>query len=141
MSVRTRRALERHGLVDYTHRSHQMWAVDASSADLVVAMAPEHVRWVRDTHASAASRTATIKRLARDLPGVNRATLTERLAALHLADVELTDCEEVVDPAAGEQPEFDACADELDVLVTSLIAALDGPPQPEISRSEHGRPV
>ena len=123
MSVRTRRALERHGLADHTHRSRQMWRADAN-ATLVVAMAPEHVRWVRTHHPDAAARTATLKRLVQLLPGARGDTLAARVRALALADVELADWEEVVDPAAGEQPVFDACADELDALVAGLIAAL-----------------
>lgn len=123
MSVRTRAALERHGLVDRTHRSRQMWRED-TEVMLVVAMAPEHVRWVRTNHPMVAARTATIKRLVRDLPGAPGVTLAERLGALTLAEVELEDWEEVVDPASGEQPVFDACADELTVLVDQLIAAL-----------------
>lgn len=125
MSVRTRTALERHGLVDRTHRSTQMWREDAG-VDLVVAMAPEHVHWVRTNHPDAAPRTATIKRLVRDLPAVPGGSLATRVAALGLADVVLEDWEEVVDPAAGEQPVFDACADELTVLVDQLIVALAG---------------
>lgn len=123
MSVRTRAALARHGLVDRSHRSRQMWRED-TGVTLVVAMAPEHVRWVRTNHPAAAARTATIKRLVRDLPHAPGATLAERLAALSLDTVELGDWEEVVDPASGEQPVFDACADELDVLVDALIATL-----------------
>ena len=123
MSVRTRAALERHGLADRTHRSRQMWQED-TSATLVVAMAPEHVRWVRVNQPRAAARTVTIKRLVRALPEVTGPTLSARLDALALHEVELEDWEEVVDPAAGEQPVFDACADELDVLVDELIRVL-----------------
>ena len=126
MSVRTRRALERHGLADHTHRSRQMWRVD-SEATLVVAMAPEHVRWVRANHPDASSRTATLKRLVTLLPGVQGVpgvSLESRVAALALGEIEPADWEEVVDPAAGEQPVFDECADELDTLITELIAAI-----------------
>ncbi|CAB4726731.1 MAG: hypothetical protein F2754_09695 [Actinobacteria bacterium] len=124
MSVRTRRALERHGLVDRTHRSRQLWRDDASSAALVVAMAPEHVRWVRENHPAAAPRTATIKRLVQLLSSASDATLAERVRALRLETIESEDWEEVVDPAAGEQPVFDECVDELDVLVDALLLAL-----------------
>jgi protein-tyrosine-phosphatase len=124
MSVRTRRALERHGLVDHTHRSRQMWREDATSATLVVAMAPEHVKWVRENQPGAAARTATIKRLVQLLPTAQGASLAERVQSLALDTIELEDWEEVVDPASGEQPVFDDCADELDVLVTALLAAL-----------------
>lgn len=127
MSVRTRRALERHGLADRTHRSRQLWRDHASEATVIVAMAPEHVAWVRANQPHVATRTATIKRLVRDLPAARGATLAERIAALCLHEVELGDWEEVVDPAAGEQPVFDDCADELDSLVNAFIAALEPP--------------
>ncbi len=127
MSVRTRRALERHGLADRSHRSRQLWRDHATGATVIVAMAPEHVEWVRRTHPMVAARTATIKRLVRDLPAARGVDLAQRLATLGLADIELEPWEEVVDPAAGEQPEFDACADELDALVDGLIAALRAP--------------
>jgi hypothetical protein len=50
--------------------------------------------------------------------------LAARVAALDLAAIEPEPWEEVVDPGAGEQDVFDACAAELDALVDALIAAL-----------------
>jgi protein-tyrosine-phosphatase len=130
MSVRTRKALANFGLADPAHRSRQLWEPDAGRADLVVAMAPEHVHWVRRTLPSAAPRTATLRRLVRDL-GNTAGLGTElrgRVASLGLEHVDPEAWEEVVDPAAGEQDAFDACAKELDVLVDALIAALDPSP-------------
>jgi protein-tyrosine-phosphatase len=125
MSVRTRTALARFGVADPTHRSAQLWEPDATRADLIVAMAPEHVQWVRRTMPQAASRTGTLKRLVRDLAGAPAdAPFAERIAALELDRVEPEQWEEVVDPAAGEQDVFDACAAELDGLIDALIAAL-----------------
>jgi protein-tyrosine-phosphatase len=125
MSVRTRTALGKLGLADPTHRSRQLWEPDATRADLVVAMAPEHVAWTRRTHPAVAARTATLKRLVRDLPAVaGEPSLAARVAALDLAAIEPEPWEEVVDPGAGEQDVFDACAAELDALVDALIAAL-----------------
>ena len=63
MSVRTRTALERLGLADPTHRSAQFDETDVRRASLIVAMAPEHVQWVRRTHPDAADRTVTLKRV------------------------------------------------------------------------------
>ncbi|MFQ5556464.1 MAG: hypothetical protein ACE5GB_03005 [Acidimicrobiales bacterium] len=122
MSLRTRTALERHGLRDPHHRSHQLTASDVERADLICAMEPLNVAWVRRTHPSGASRTATLKRLARFLapaapggPG-----LAERVASLGLAEVELEPWEEIVDPGSGSQADFDRTADELAELVTIL---------------------
>ncbi len=89
MSVRTRRALERHGLADRSHRSRQLWRDHATGATVIVAMAPEHVEWVRRTHPMVAARTATIKRLVRDLPAARGVDLAQRLATLGMADIEL----------------------------------------------------
>jgi protein-tyrosine-phosphatase len=125
MSVRTRTALSGLGLADATHRSAQFDATDVKRASLIVAMAPEHVQWVRRVHPEAADRTVTLKRLVRSLtPSDAGVSLRERVVALGLASVEIEDWEEVVDPAGGEQSEFDACASELDVLVDQLIALL-----------------
>ena len=126
MSVRTRTALERFGLSDATHRSAQFDETDVRSASLIVAMAPEHVQWVRRTHPAAADRTVTLKRIVHALePAASSDTvLLDRVRGLDLAVIEIEEWEEVVDPAGGEQPEFDACAREIDVLVDQLIALL-----------------
>ena len=128
MSVRTRTALQRLGLADPTHRSMQFDETDVRRASLIVAMAPEHVQWVRRTHPDAADRTVTLKRIVRDLAPFSASSsaeaLLDRIRALDLANVEIEEWEEVVDPAGGEQPEFDACAQEIDRLVDQLIALL-----------------
>ncbi|TML08023.1 MAG: hypothetical protein E6G39_18555 [Actinobacteria bacterium] len=126
MSVRTRTALERLGLADPTHRSMQFDETDVRRASLIVAMAPEHVQWVRRTHPEVADRTVTLKRVVRALepPSSPDAPLLDRIRTLDLAALEIEEWEEVVDPAGGEQPEFDACAREIDVLVDQLIALL-----------------
>lgn len=127
MSVRTRRALATVGLADPTHRSAQLDAIDVSRADAVIAMAPEHVAYVRRVHPEGAPRTATIKRLVRDLPAPDGRSVAERLLDLDLHAVELEPWEEVRDPAGGEQPDYDACAAELDVLVRRLHDVLGCP--------------
>ena len=124
MSVRTRTALERLGLADPTHRSAQFDETDVRRASLIVAMAPEHVQWVRRTHPDAADRTVTLKRVVRALQLSPGAALIDRVRILGLAAIDLEEWEEVVDPAGGEQPEFDACVQEIDALVDQLIALL-----------------
>ena len=91
----------------------------------MIALAPEHVHWVRRTHPEAAPRTATLRRLARDLPA-HDAPLPERVAALDLADVELGDWEEVVDPGGGDAEDFAACAAEVVELVARARPAAGG---------------
>jgi protein-tyrosine-phosphatase len=127
MSVRTRTALERLGLADPTHRSSQFDETDVRRASLIVAMAPEHVEWVRRVHPEAADRTVTLKRVVRVLatsPSPADAALLDRVRTLDLAGLVIEEWEEVVDPAGGEQPDFDACAQEIDALVDQLIALL-----------------
>jgi protein-tyrosine-phosphatase len=128
MSVRTRTALAGLGLADPMHRSAQLWEVDARRADLVVAMAPEHVRWVRRTMPDITDRTATLKRVIALLGETDpEAPLPERVAAMKLADIEPEPWEEVVDPGGGEQDVFHACAQELDDLLDRFIDALGAP--------------
>ena len=91
-------------------------------ADLVVAMEPSHVAWIRRHHPAVAARTATLPRLVRDLPPDG--PLAERVASLGLSTVEVGTWEEVVDPASGEQADFDACAATLDDLVGRLVELL-----------------
>jgi len=127
MSVRTRTALERLGLADPTHRSSQFDETDVRRASLIVAMAPEHVEWVRRVHPEAADRTVTLKRVVRVLatsPSRADAALLDRVRTLDLAGLVIEEWEEVVDPAGGEQPDFDACAQEIDALVDQLIELL-----------------
>jgi protein-tyrosine-phosphatase len=128
MSRRTRAALARLGLADPSHRSTQL-ARRHLGAELIVTMEPLHVTYVRRHHPEAAARTATLKRLVRDLPGTS-GPLAERVAALRLHEVEPEPWEEVVDPGSGEQDAFDACIDELDVLVDDLLRLLTGAPPP-----------
>ena len=125
MSWRTRAALDGVGLAAPDHRSRQATAADLDHATLVIALAPEHVHWVRRTHPRAAAHTATLRRLVRDLPA-GPARLTDRVASLGLAEVELGDWEEVVDPGGGDADAFAACADEVVELVAQLAPRLTG---------------
>lgn len=123
MSWRTRDALAGLGLANPGHRSTQAHPHHLDGADLVLAMAPEHVGWIRRTHPAAAARTATIKRLVRDLDDLPT-PLSQRLAPLHLDHVEVEDWEEVRDPAGGELEDYVAVAEELHDLVSRLAPRL-----------------
>jgi protein-tyrosine-phosphatase len=125
MSWRTKAALDAVGLEAPHHRSRQATAADLRNAELVIALAPEHVRWVRRTHPDAAPRTGTLRRLARDL-AAGDAPLAHRVAALHLAEIELGDWEEVIDPGGGDAAAFEACAVEVVALVGALAPRLVG---------------
>jgi len=127
MSWRTRDAIVGVGARADGHRSRQVSGADLANADLVLAMAGEHVEYVRRRHPEAAARTGTLKRLARDLPGAS-GTLAERVASLHLADVVLEPWEDVDDPAGGELEVFHRCAVEIHELLTILRPVLGGVP-------------
>ena len=150
MGTRTRSALARHGLVDHAHRSRQFRGSDAAEADLVVVMEPLHLAWMRRNAPEAAPITGSLRRLARDLapprsdpesgdlaPSRRQAAdlvpprsdlqsgdLGQRVRALGLDAREPEAWEEIVDPGAGEQDDFDRCSDELRLLVAELYRRL-----------------
>lgn len=123
MSRRTRDAMQELGVDTDGHRSRQLSERDIEDADLVVAMASEHVLYVRRRHPAAAGRTGTLRRLCRDLPH-GPAPLDKRVGALGLAEVELEPWEDVEDPAGGDEAVFSACARQLMDLVADLAPRL-----------------
>ena len=124
MGMRTRTALTRipelAGTDFRRHRSRQVHAADMVRAELVVVMEADHVRYVRRVHPVHAAKTATIRRLCRDLPA-SPPSLQERIVALGLADTELSETEDVLDPAGQEAEVYAACADELWELCQLLV--------------------
>jgi protein-tyrosine-phosphatase len=127
MGVRTRTALTRLPELagaDYRrHRSRQVHGVDFVHAELVVVMEADHVRFVRRRFPDAAHKTATIRRLCQVLTPAPPA-LAKRVAALGLADLELSDAEDVMDPAGHEAEVYAACVDELWGLCQTLVTLL-----------------
>jgi len=124
MSRRTRAALEAVGHNADGHRSHQLTEADVDDAVLVLAMAAEHVAYIRRRHPGAAHRTASLRRLVRDLPP-GPGPLADRLAALDLAEVEVGSWEDVEDPAGGDDADYVSCAEELAALCAGLLPLLD----------------
>jgi protein-tyrosine-phosphatase len=127
MGVRTRTALSRipelAGTEYRRHRSRQVHGADLVHAELVVVMEADHVRFVRRRFPDVAHKTATIRRLCSDLTPPPP-SLTDRVAALGLVDVEVSDDEDVVDPAGEEADVYAACVDELWGLCRTLITLL-----------------
>jgi protein-tyrosine-phosphatase len=127
MSIRTRAAIdsitELEGRPAGRHRSRQLHEADLARAHVVIAMEADHVRFIRRHHPDAADRTATLRRLARDLPS-GPGPLSERLRALGLDSVALDDDEDVADPAGRDEPVYVACAEEIWSLCTVLVAKL-----------------
>lgn len=125
ISWRTREALSRVGLEARQHRSKQITREHLDSADLVIGLAPEHVQWIRREHPDVASRTATLRRLVRDLDVDG--PLGSRLDRLALHQVELEPWEEVIDPGGGEVEDFITCAHDVVALVDQLVDRLRPP--------------
>ena len=123
MSVRTRAALGALDLPAAVHRSRQLTAAHVAGADLVIAMAAEHVWYVRRRHAAAADRTATLRFLSRRLAR-GPEPLSARVAALDLARVHPDEQGDVADPAGGDDADYEACAREIDALVAELAPKL-----------------
>jgi len=123
MSWRTRSAIVSLGLPVPDHRSRQATTQELDSADLVIALAREHVSWMRRVHPKAAPRTATLKRLARDLPD-DGTPLVDRLAGMRLHEVGLEAGEDVLDPAGGDLEVFLDCAQEIADLLHAVIPRL-----------------
>ncbi len=126
MSWRTRAALDGVGLSAPAHRSRQASRPDLEAASVVIALAPEHVHWVRRTHPEVAHRTGTLRRLARDLPH-DSASLADRVVRLGLAGIVMEDWEEVVDPGGGDAEQFATCARAIVDLVATLATRLEQP--------------
>jgi len=127
MGMRTRTALARIPELEDAdfrrHRSRQVHGVDLVRAELVVVMEADHVRFVRRRFPDAAAKTATIRRLCGALPPAPP-SLGERVASLGLAEVEVDDSEDVLDPAGHEGDFYAACADELWALCRQLVDLL-----------------
>lgn len=123
VSIRTRQALDAVGLHASVHRSRQLTDPILQGADLVVAMAAEHVTYVRRRHPAAADRTATLRFLAHHLP-VGTAPLAARVAELGLASLDPAGQGDVADPAGGDDEDYVACATELSVLIGELVSRL-----------------
>jgi protein-tyrosine-phosphatase len=123
MSRRTRDALASMEMVADGHRSHQLTDRDVASADLIIAMAGEHVNFIRRRYPEAAAKAGTIKRLCRDLSD-GPEPLTDRVAYLGLADVVIDQWEDIEDPAGGDDEMYLACARELAGLCVELLPRL-----------------
>jgi protein-tyrosine-phosphatase len=117
---RTRAALSGLGLRVDGHRSRQLRAEDLAGADLVIGFSAEHVAYVRRRHPEAAARTGTLRLVCREL-AAGPAPLAERVAGLHLGEVQLRASDDVADPAGGEEADFEECAREICRLCEELV--------------------
>jgi protein-tyrosine-phosphatase len=123
MSRRTRDALAAVDLDASEHRSRQLTEADLAAADLVIAMAAEHVWYIRRRHPQASGRTATLRWLARHLPA-GPESLADRVDALGLAEVDPAVQGDVDDPAGGDEETYAHCAAQVSGLVAELAGRL-----------------
>lgn len=123
ISTQTRHALDAVNIGPLNHLSHQLVDADVANVDLVIALAGEHVRYIRRCHPDAASRSTTLQRLCRDLSAAET-PLASRLADLALEAMEIEAWEDVADPAGGDEATYLRCAFELESLVAELLPRL-----------------
>jgi protein-tyrosine-phosphatase len=141
MSWRTREALARLGYGADHHRSRQADADDLDRAELVAVFERFQLEWVRREHPLAASRTASLHRLATTLPLPGPAVpgptdagspvssgLAARVASLGLERASWGPEDEVDDPGGHEVDVYAACAVEILGLITALAPRLGPAP-------------
>ncbi len=135
MSIRTRRALAMVGHENKSHLSHQLVAADVAGADLIVAMEPGHLTYLEREFPEARRRAGMFPRIVALLEAAEITTdepLGSLIDRVGLGDAAHVDADEVIDPAGGEQPEFDASAIELDALVDRLVGVLGVARKPSV---------
>lgn len=98
------------------HRSHQLDDTDVAWADVILASESDHVRFVRVNHRDHAHKVVQLRRFVRSAPLDE--SFAEQLAAV--AAMEPTVEFDVVDPAGGDQSDYDECADQLWVLAQAF---------------------
>jgi protein-tyrosine phosphatase len=138
-------AMAAHGIDTGSHRSRQVSAIDLVHADLVLAMAREHVRHAVVMLPEAWPRVFTLKELVRRGDAIGARSASEPLAAwlsrAHDARDRrslLGDCldDDVADPIGGPPQAYADTAVLLDQLVTRLVALCWGyPSAPDRARS------
>ncbi|MCL5885872.1 MAG: hypothetical protein M1280_02375 [Actinobacteria bacterium] len=126
LSMRTRHALEYMEMpVPFHHRSRELAADDIATADLVVAMERGHVHYVRRHYPDVAWKVATLGWLAEELPPGSE-PLIDRVASLHLDEVDLDIQPEVSDPADAYIPDSaDRLSKEMQVYVDCALELRD----------------
>ncbi|MCZ7530748.1 MAG: hypothetical protein M5U31_10635 [Acidimicrobiia bacterium] len=120
-----RTVLREHGAGAVSHRSASLHDSDLAKADVVIALATEHVRFVRTHHGAHATRTGTLRRVVRDLEPT-REPLAARMERMALDQVTLEDWEDVDDPAGADLDVYRRCAREIATLTDRLAPLLLG---------------
>jgi len=124
MSTRTRTALAGLDVADPHHLSAQLEQDMVDEATVIAIFEPMHLSYMRKKHPEASAKVASLPRLARDLDAGPLATVGDRLAGLELAGHDFEPWEEVIDPAGGDLPVFEAAAEEIDALIRAFAPRL-----------------
>jgi protein-tyrosine-phosphatase len=113
MSGRTRDALlgvdELGSLHFGAHRSHQLTAADVSWADVILASEADHVHFVRRNFDNHADKTVQLAQFVRSAP--LDGPIEHQLAVV--ASLTPSPEYDIVDPAGGDQRDYDRCAQQL----------------------------
>jgi protein-tyrosine phosphatase len=126
-------AMAGRGLDLAEHRSRTCTRDDLRGADLVIAMAREHVRDAVLSHPEAFSRIYTLKELARRASAVgprrSSEDLPEYLARVHAGRTHAdllgaSEQDDVADPMGGSDREYEATATELEGLIGRVVTLL-----------------
>jgi protein-tyrosine phosphatase len=106
------------------HRSRHLTEALDPGADLILAMEENHVREVARLAPHLVSRTFLLKALERAARAAGERSSEETLGEyLERLDIESGD-DEVADPIGGTPQEYEACADELQRVVASVVENL-----------------
>jgi protein-tyrosine-phosphatase len=107
------------------HRARELSRRRVRDADLILVMASEHLPYVLAFDRSAADRAFVLGAFARVLPDLAaRARTPEQLVALAAKKVRARDGDDVPDPIGLSPRAYADCAEEIDELVTPVVAAL-----------------
>lgn len=120
MSTRTRTALAGLDVSDPHHLSAQLEQDMVDEASVIAIFEPMHLSYMRKKHPEASAKVASLPRLARDLQAGSLPSFGQRLDQLDLGDHEFEAWEEVIDPAGGDLPVFEAAAREINELINAF---------------------
>jgi protein-tyrosine-phosphatase len=107
------------------HRARELSRRRVRDADLILVMAAEHLPYVLAFDRSAADRAFLLGAFARAVPDLAEvARSPEHLVAIAAKQVGAGDGDDVDDPIGLSPEAYAACAEQIDELVTPVVAAL-----------------
>jgi protein-tyrosine phosphatase len=108
-----------------SHRARELSRRRVRDADLILVMASEHLPYVLAFDRSAADRAFVLGAFARALPDLAEAARSpEQLVAIAARRLRVRDGDDVEDPIGASPEVYADCAEQIDELVTPVVAAL-----------------